>query len=89
MRKNDLETALEQHLRTNASKYAADQSLAPFYQGVDPASPVKHKGGKAISGGMKEEEKKPRARRQTLKAKEELDYRYKTPTIWKARTTAS
>ena len=73
MRKNDLETALEQHLRTNASLYASDQTLAPFYQGVDPASPVKHKGGKAVSGGMNAEEKKPRARRQTIKAKEDLD----------------
>lgn len=79
MRKNDLETALEQHLRTNASKYAGDQNLAPFYQGVDPASPVKHKAGKAVSGGMKEEEKKPRARRQTIKAREELDKYVRIP----------
>ncbi|KAL9125729.1 MAG: hypothetical protein Q9217_005111 [Psora testacea] len=73
MRKSELEVAIEDYLRSNASRYENDPTTAPFYQGVDPASPVKHKGGKAIAGGMKEEEKKPRPRRQTLKAKNELE----------------
>ena len=73
MKKNELEVAVEEHLRSNSSKYEKDPATALFYQGVDPASPVKHKGGKAIAGGMKEEEKKPRARRQTIKARDEVE----------------
>ena len=73
MKKTELELAVEDFLRSNASRYENDATTAPFYQGVDPASPVKHKGGKVTGGGMKEEEKKPRQRRQTLRAKEETD----------------
>ena len=73
MRKSELEVAVEDYLRSNASRYENDPATAPFYQGADPASPVKHKSGKAVGGGMKEEEKRPRQRRQTLKAKEDLE----------------
>ena len=71
MRKNELEIALEEHLRSNTSRLISNTTVAPFYQGVDPASPVKHKAGKAVSGGKAEDEmekKTSRQRRQTIKA---------------------
>ena len=78
MKKNELEVALEDHLRKNVSRYQQDSRAAPFYKGVDPASPVKHAGGKAVAGGMKEDEKekekKPRQRRQTIKAQASDEY---------------
>ncbi|KAG8526586.1 uncharacterized protein KY384_008787 [Bacidia gigantensis] len=80
MKKSELEVALEDHLRTHQSSYASNPSTAAFYQGVDPASPVKHRGGKAVSGGKAEDEKKPRQRRQTMKAKEEAEGYTSPPT---------
>ncbi|KAL9104285.1 MAG: hypothetical protein Q9163_000726 [Psora crenata] len=71
MKKSELEVAVEDFLRSNASRYENDPTTAPFYRGVDPASPVQHKNGKAVAGGMKDEGKKPRPRRQTIKANEE------------------
>lgn len=61
----DLEMSLEQFLRDNQTSLEKDPRVSAFYQGVDPASPVKHNPGPS--------EKKPRQRRQTIKAKEELD----------------
>lgn len=58
---------LEEHLRNNSSALSKDPKVEAFYQGVDPASPVKHERG-TVTG-----EKKPRQRRQTLKAREETD----------------
>lgn len=65
-KKSDLEMVIEQRLRENQSTLENDPKVSAFFQGVDPASPVKHNPGPA-------EEKKPRQRRQTIKAKEDLD----------------
>ncbi|KAL2037586.1 hypothetical protein N7G274_009699 [Stereocaulon virgatum] len=62
-KKSDLEMVLEEHLRANQSSLAKDPRVSPFYQGVDPASPVKHNPGVA--------ESKPK-RRQTIK-RDEVD----------------
>ena len=71
-KKIDLEVALEEHLRSNSSKLASDPKVAPFFYTVDPLSPVKQN---PATGTVKtvEKEKKPRARRQTIKAREELE----------------
>ena len=76
LKKTELEIALEEHLRTNTSKFTNDSEVSAFYAGVDPASPVKHRGGKAVSGGKADDEKEkkaPRARRQTIKAQASAD----------------
>ncbi|KAL6719751.1 hypothetical protein ACLMJK_001672 [Lecanora helva] len=65
-RKNELEIAVEQILREKQTSLEKDPRVAPFYQGVDPSSPVKHNAGPAT------EKTKARQRRQTLK-KEELE----------------
>ena len=67
-KKIDLEVALEEHLRANSSKLASDSKVAPFFYTVDPLSPVKQDPATGTAP-----EKKPRARRQTLKAREELN----------------
>lgn len=83
-KKIDLEVALEEHLRANGSKLAGDARVAPFFYTVDPLSPVKQDPatGSGRSTGQQqqqqqaavgEREKKPRARRQTIKAREELE----------------
>ena len=69
-KKIDLEVALEEHLRANSSKLASDSKVAPFFYTVDPLSPVKQD---PATGTVQTTEKKPRARRQTIKAREELD----------------
>lgn len=66
-KKIDLEVALEEHLRANSSKLSSDSKVAPFFYTVDPLSPVKQD---PATGTV--QEKKPRARRQTIKAREEL-----------------
>ena len=71
-KKIDLEVALEEHLRANSTKLSSDSKVAPFFSTVDPLSPVKQN---PLTGTVQtaEKEKRPRARRQTLKAREELD----------------
>lgn len=69
-KKIDLEVALEEYLRANSSKLASDSKVAPFFYTVDPLSPVKQD---PATGTVQTTEKKPRARRQTIKAREELD----------------
>ncbi|CAF9936209.1 hypothetical protein IMSHALPRED_010498 [Imshaugia aleurites] len=71
-RKIDLEVALEEHLRANSSKLSSDSKVAPFFYTVDPLSPVKQDPATGTVQTV-EKEKKPRARRQTIKAREELD----------------
>ena len=66
-KKLDLEMVLEEHLRANQSSLATDPKVAPFYQGVDPASPVKHSLGVA----------QKQRRKQTIKSNEEVD----TPSV--------
>ena len=73
-KKNELEVALEEHLRTNVSKYQQDSRVTLFYQGVDPASPVKHAGGKAVAGGFKEDEKEKKSRRKTVSKAQQDSY---------------
>ena len=60
--------ALEEYLRANSSKLSSDSKVAPFFYTVDPLSPVKQD----PATGTVPTEKKPRARRQTIKAREEL-----------------
>ena len=71
-KKIDLEVALEEHLRANSSKLSSDSKVAPFFYTVDPLSPLKQDPTTRAVQTV-EKEKKPRARRQTIKAREELD----------------
>ena len=68
-KKIDLEVALEEYLRANSAKLSSDSKVAPFFYTVDPLSPVKQD---PATGTVQAVEKKPRARRQTIKAREEL-----------------
>ena len=70
-KKIDLEVALEEYLRANSSKLSSDSKVAPFFYTVDPLSPVKQDPATGTVQTV-EKEKKPRARRQTIKAREEL-----------------
>ncbi|KAF6220431.1 hypothetical protein HO133_002863 [Letharia lupina] len=71
-KKIDLEVALEEHLRANSSKLSSDSKVAPFFYTVDPLSPTKQDPATGTVQTV-EKERKPRARRQTLKAREELE----------------
>ena len=65
-KKIDLEVALEEYLRAHWGSLSQDPKVAPFFAGVDPLSPVKREPGSV-------EEKVKRPRRQTLKAREDLE----------------
>ncbi|KAL8711832.1 MAG: hypothetical protein Q9220_003776 [cf. Caloplaca sp. 1 TL-2023] len=71
MLKSELEVALSEYLRTNQSQLQNDPSLSPFYKRM--GTPVKREsGGAAASTSVVEDVKKPKQRRQTIKAREEL-----------------
>ncbi|KAL8726759.1 MAG: hypothetical protein Q9166_006498 [cf. Caloplaca sp. 2 TL-2023] len=74
--KPELEVALDDFLRTNQTSLQSDPALSGFYKRV--GSPVKRESGAGFGGGPSttsavEEVKKPKQRRQTLKAREELE----------------
>ncbi|KAL9028101.1 MAG: hypothetical protein Q9196_003484, partial [Gyalolechia fulgens] len=71
--KTDLEIAVDDYLRTNQSRLQNDPQVSGFYKRI--GSPVKRESGGAIATSVVEEVKKPKQRRQTLKAREELDQR--------------
>ncbi|KAL8948019.1 MAG: hypothetical protein Q9222_005761 [Ikaeria aurantiellina] len=71
MLKNELEVALDDFLRTNQSQLQNDPSLSAFYKRL--GTPVKREsGGVPASTSVIEDVKKPKQRRQTIKAREEL-----------------
>ncbi|KAL8865663.1 MAG: hypothetical protein Q9174_006767, partial [Haloplaca sp. 1 TL-2023] len=68
--KPDLEIILNDHLRTHASQLQNDARLSSYYKTLRRAdSPVKRESG----GGLEVEGRKVKSRRQTLKAREELE----------------
>ncbi|KAL8935822.1 MAG: hypothetical protein Q9216_005238, partial [Gyalolechia sp. 2 TL-2023] len=69
--KIDLEIALDDFLRTNQSRLQNDPQVSGFYKRI--GSPVKRESGGAATTSVVEEVKKPKQRRQTLKAREEID----------------
>ncbi|KAL8826629.1 MAG: hypothetical protein Q9170_007330, partial [Blastenia crenularia] len=69
--KTELEVALDDYLRTNQTSLQNDSQLSGFYKRL--GSPVKRESGGASATAMVEELKKPKQRRQTLKAREELE----------------
>ncbi|KAL9598413.1 MAG: hypothetical protein Q9219_004503 [cf. Caloplaca sp. 3 TL-2023] len=70
--KTDLEVALDEYLRANQPRLQDDPQLSGFYRRI--TSPVKRESGGVINiTSAAEEVKKPKQRRQTIKAREELD----------------
>lgn len=69
--KTELEVALDDFLRTYQSSLQSDPQLSGFYKRL--GSPVKRESGGATSTSAVEEAKKPKQRRQTLKAREDLE----------------
>ncbi|KAI4216049.1 MAG: hypothetical protein LQ351_001545 [Letrouitia transgressa] len=80
--KPDLEVRLDNHLRANQTTFGKDPQLSGFYKRM-VASPVKRDAGLttalALTSGD-EGVKKPKQRRQTLKAREELEHPSETDT---------
>ncbi|KAF2456260.1 hypothetical protein BDY21DRAFT_386670 [Lineolata rhizophorae] len=72
MLKDDLVAALDKHLRANASSLSANPAFSDFYS---RGSPIKKERPSASSTAEKgsDTESKPRQRRRTIKAKEELE----------------
>ncbi|KAL8726456.1 MAG: hypothetical protein Q9181_006045, partial [Wetmoreana brouardii] len=68
--KTELEVALDDHLRTNQTRLQNDPLTSGFYKRKE--SPVKRESGGATATSVVEEVKKPKQRRPTLKAREEL-----------------
>ncbi|KAL8809722.1 MAG: hypothetical protein Q9223_007883, partial [Gallowayella weberi] len=70
--KPELETALDDYLRTNQTRLQTDPALSGFYKRLE--SPVKREkvGGPATTSVV-EEVKRPKQRRQTFKAREDLE----------------
>ncbi|KAL8779335.1 MAG: hypothetical protein Q9203_002831, partial [Teloschistes exilis] len=88
--KMDLEQALNDHLRTNKTRLEKDPITTGFYKRLD--SPVKRErdsGGhvSAAATSVVAEVKKPKQRRQTLKAREELEAQYAHPSTLSLITT--
>ncbi|MCJ1341220.1 hypothetical protein MMC09_006516 [Bachmanniomyces sp. S44760] len=74
LKKSDLESALDEHLRANQAKLSRESKLEAFFKRIrDPSggSPTKKEQAVAVLSGD-EPKPKPKARRQT-KAKEELE----------------
>lgn len=69
--KTELEVALDEFLRTNQISLQNDPQLSGFYKRIN--SPVKRESGGGTATSLVEEVKKPKQRRQTLKAREDLD----------------
>ena len=74
--KSDLEVLLEEHLRANEETLRNDPALTPFFKRI-AQSPIKRESATASSllkaAAEDEDRRKPRARRQTIKAREELE----------------
>ncbi|KAL8697073.1 MAG: hypothetical protein Q9201_007320, partial [Fulgogasparrea decipioides] len=68
--KTELEVALDDHLRTNQTRLQNDPLASAFYKRKE--SPVKRESGGATATSVVDEVKKPKQRRPTLKAREEL-----------------
>ncbi|KAL8675452.1 MAG: hypothetical protein Q9168_000153 [Polycauliona sp. 1 TL-2023] len=76
--KPELEVALDDYLRKNQNRLQSDPALSSFYKRLE--SPVKRErssgnsvGGVGAASAVQEEVKKPKQRRQTIKAREELE----------------
>ncbi|KAL9581404.1 MAG: hypothetical protein Q9212_003918 [Teloschistes hypoglaucus] len=81
--KLDLEEALNKHLRTNQTRLEKDPTISGFYKRLDtPVKRERESGGHVSAAGatsVVQEVKKPKQRRQTLKAREELEAQYAHP----------
>lgn len=71
LQKKELEVALVDFLRTNQTRLQNDPQLSDFYKRI--GSPVKRESGGATSVSLTGEVKKPKQRRQTLQAREDLE----------------
>ncbi|KAL8688221.1 MAG: hypothetical protein Q9218_005811, partial [Villophora microphyllina] len=74
--KPDLELALNDHLRTNKTRLENDRLASGFYKRLESPMKRERESGGAVSAAatsVVEEVKKPKQRRQTLKAREELE----------------
>ncbi|KAL8718008.1 MAG: hypothetical protein Q9225_004810 [Loekoesia sp. 1 TL-2023] len=69
--KTELEVAVDNYLRANQTRLQNDLQLSGFYKRI--GSPIKRESGGVTTSSAAEEVKKPKQRRQTLKAREELD----------------
>ncbi|KAL8802313.1 MAG: hypothetical protein Q9182_003891 [Xanthomendoza sp. 2 TL-2023] len=77
--KPELETALDDYLRTNQPRLHTDPALSGFYKRLE--SPVKReKGAGPATTSVVEEVKRPKQRRQTFKAREDLEQPYVSST---------
>ncbi|KAL9114513.1 MAG: hypothetical protein Q9227_001594 [Pyrenula ochraceoflavens] len=63
MKKPELESALDEHLKANQTAYSNQEQLQDYYVRLAPRSPVKRASTSVVSGD--EKPKKPRQRRQT------------------------
>ncbi|KAL8993826.1 MAG: hypothetical protein Q9169_006054 [Polycauliona sp. 2 TL-2023] len=75
--KPDLEVALDDYLRKNQSRLQSDPTLANFYKRLETPGKRDRSSGSGAGAGaasaLQEEIKKPKQRRQTIKAREEID----------------
>jgi hypothetical protein len=72
--KDDIVSALNEKLRSNASTYSSNPVFREFYDRT--GSPVKKERQTSTVLGGEDEAKPQRRRRQTIKAKEELESPY-------------
>ncbi|KAI4206669.1 MAG: hypothetical protein LQ346_000961 [Caloplaca aetnensis] len=69
--KPELESMLDDFLRTNQSSWKGDPQLSDYYKRL--GSPLKRESGNATSTSLMDTVKKPKSRRQTLKARDDLE----------------
>lgn len=74
--KTELEVALDDHLRTNKTRLQNDPLTSGFYKHQRRESPVKRESAATTAV---DEVKKPKQRRPTLKAREDLEQQYALP----------
>jgi hypothetical protein len=74
--KDDLVSTLDEKLRANASSYSSNPVFREYYDRT--GSPIKKERQTSATFGA-DGEKAPRRRRQTIKAKEDLDSPYVAP----------
>ncbi len=67
MRKAELETALDDHLRANQTTYQNDPSLSDYYKRLGPTSPIKK-----TTAMVKSEASEKKAVRKKSKSAEEV-----------------
>jgi hypothetical protein len=90
LKKTEVEVALDNYLRDNASKYSSEARLEPFYRRRSESSPVKKEiNATAISLLDDAETKVKSVKRRVTKAAEELLATYVTFSVDRARVNDS